>query len=103
VDAITAEGLSLSFRQASALADALEAGDLRLYQEEHVRLSRRPWQVGNLLLWLGRQTGLRNRTMRSLEAAPQLFERMLAYQMGETRPLKLATAGAIFGWRFLAA
>jgi len=103
VDAITAEGLSLSFRQASALADALEAGELRHYQEAHQRMSRRPWQVGKLLLLLGRQTGLRNRTMRSLEAAPQLFERMLAYQMGETRPLELATAGAIFGWKFLAA
>lgn len=103
VDAITAEGLSLSFRQASALADALKAGDLRHYQEAHERLSRRPWQVGNLLLLLGRQTGLRKRTMRSLAAAPQLFERMLAYQMGETRPLELATAGAIFGWKFLAA
>jgi flavin-dependent dehydrogenase len=103
VDAITAEGLSLSFRQASALADALEAGTLGHYQEAHQRMSRRPWQVGKLLLLLGRQTGLRNRTMRSLEAAPQLFERMLAYQMGETRPLELATAGAIFGWKFLAA
>src|SRR5579872_3774732 len=103
VDAITAEGLSLSFRQASALADALEAGDLRHYQEEHRRMSRRPWQVGKLLLFLGRQTELRRRTMRSLEGAPQLFERILAYQMGETRPLELATAGAIFSWRFLAA
>ena len=102
VDAITAEGLSLSFRQASALADALDAGNLHHYQEAHQRLSRRPWQVGNLLLLLGRQTGLRRRTMRSLEGAPQLFERILAYQMGETRPLELATAGAIFGWRFLA-
>jgi|HubBroStandDraft_2_1064218.scaffolds.fasta_scaffold116613_2 flavin-dependent dehydrogenase len=103
VDAITAEGLSLSFRQASALADALEAGDLHHYQEAHQRLSRRPWQVGNLLLLLGRQTELRRRTMRSLESAPQLFERVLAYQMGETRPLELARAGAIFGWNFLAA
>lgn len=103
VDAITAEGLSLSFRQASALADALEAGEFRHYQEAHRRMSRRPWQVGKLLLLLGRRIGIRNRTMRSLEAAPQLFERMLAYQMGETRPLELATAGAIFGWKFLAA
>jgi menaquinone-9 beta-reductase len=103
VDAITAEGLSLSFRQASALADALEAGDLGHYQRAHQRLSRRPWQVGNLLLLLGRQTGLRQRTMRSLKVAPQLFERLLAYQMGETRPLELASAGAVFSWRFLAA
>jgi flavin-dependent dehydrogenase len=103
VDAITAEGLSLSFRQARALANAVELGDLRHYQEAHQRLSRRPRQVGNLMLLLGRHAGLRNRTMRSLERAPQLFERLLAYQMGETRPLELATAGAIFGWKFLAA
>jgi flavin-dependent dehydrogenase len=103
VDAITAEGLSLSFRQARALANALEAGELRHYQQAHRRLSRRPWQVGNLLLLLGSQTGLRNRAIRALEAAPQLFERLLAYQMGETRPLELATAGAIFSWKFLAA
>jgi hypothetical protein len=41
--------------------------------------------------------------MRALERAPQLFERMLGYHLGESRPLELATAGAVFGWRFLAA
>lgn len=42
VDAITAEGLSLGFRQALALADALEADDLLKYQKAHRRLARRP-------------------------------------------------------------
>jgi hypothetical protein len=46
---------------------------------------------------------LRERTMRALEAAPQLFERMLAYHVGETRPLQLARASAVFGWQFLTA
>lgn len=103
VDAITGEGLSLSFRQATALADSLAAGDLALYERAHRRLARRPRLMGNLLLLLDRQSGLRKRTLRALEAAPQLFERMLAYHVGETRPLQLATAGAIFGWRFLTA
>lgn len=101
VDAITGEGLSLSFRQAAALADALAAGDLELYEKGHRRLARRPRLVGNLLLLLGGQSGLRKRALQALEAAPQLFERVLAYHVGETRPLQLATAGAIFGWRFL--
>src|SRR5579864_4561537 len=35
VDAITGEGLCLSFRQATALADALESDDLRRYQAAH--------------------------------------------------------------------
>jgi flavin-dependent dehydrogenase len=103
VDAITGEGLSLSFRQAKALTDALVAGDLGRYQEAHRNLFRRPRLVGNLLLLLDRRSALRRRTMSALEAAPLLFERVLAYHVGETRPLQLATAGAIFGWRFLAA
>lgn len=103
VDAITGEGLSLSFRQATALADALAANDLERYQKAHQRLLRRPRLMGRLLLLLDRRNSLRKRTMRALEAAPQLFERMLAYHVGETRPLQLVTAGAAFGWRFLAA
>jgi menaquinone-9 beta-reductase len=103
VDAITGEGLSLSFRQAIALADALAACDLNRYHAAHQRLFRRPRLVGNLLLLLDRRNGLRERTMRALEAAPQLFERVLAYHVGETRPLQLTAAGAVFGWRFLTA
>jgi menaquinone-9 beta-reductase len=103
VDAITGEGLSLSFRQATALADALAAEDLERYQKAHRRLFRRPRLMGQLLLLLDRRNSLRERTMRALEAAPQLFERMLAYHVGETRPLKLAAASAVFGWQFLTA
>jgi flavin-dependent dehydrogenase len=103
VDAITGEGLSLSFRQAIALADALAAGNLKSYQAAHRHLFRRPRLVGHLLLLLDRRNGLRERTMRALEAAPQLFERVLAYHVGETRPLQLTAASAAFGWRFLTA
>jgi flavin-dependent dehydrogenase len=103
VDAITGEGLSLSFRQAIALADALAAGNLESYHLAHRRLFRRPRIVGNLLLLLDRRSSLRERTMRALEAAPQLFERVLAYHVGETRPLQLTAASAAFGWRFLTA
>jgi flavin-dependent dehydrogenase len=103
VDAITGEGLALSFRQATALAGALRANDMEGYQKAHRRLFRRPRLMGNLLLLLDRRSGLRRRSMRALERAPQLFERMLGYHLGESRPLELATAGAVFGWRFLAA
>ncbi len=103
VDAITGEGLSLGFRQAKALADSLAADNLERYQDAHRRLFQRPRLVESLLLLLDRRSGIRKRTMRALEATPLLFERMLAYHVGEARPLELATAGAIFGWRFLAA
>ena len=103
VDAITGEGLALSFRQATALAGALAGNNIAGYQKAHRRLFLRPRLMGNLLLLLDRRCGLRRRSMRALEAAPQLFERMLGYHLGESRPLQLATAGAVFGWRFLAA
>lgn len=103
VDAITGEGLSLSFRQGTALADALVTGDLEHYQRSHRSLFRRPRFMGNLLLLLDRRNKLRKRSMRALAAAPELFERMLAYHVGETRPLQLTAAGAVFGWRFLIA
>jgi flavin-dependent dehydrogenase len=52
VDAITGEGLGLSFRQALALADALEAGELQGYQTAQNRLGRRPRVMARLLLLL---------------------------------------------------
>jgi menaquinone-9 beta-reductase len=103
VDAITGEGLALSFRQATALAGALAGNQLAGYQKAHRRLFRRPRLMGNLLLLLDRRSELRKRSLRALERAPQLFERMLGYHLGESRPLELATAGAVFGWKFLAA
>src|SRR5262249_22324806 len=59
VDAITGEGLCLGFRQALALGDALEAGDLRPYGAAHRRLARLPAMVGRLMFVLDRRTRLR--------------------------------------------
>ncbi|MDP9171711.1 MAG: FAD-dependent monooxygenase, partial [Acidobacteriota bacterium] len=42
VDAITGEGLCLSFRQAELLADAMSSGDLAGYDRAHPRLAVRP-------------------------------------------------------------
>jgi len=41
VDAITGDGLCLAFRQAIALADAIECGDLRLYEPAYRGIRRR--------------------------------------------------------------
>ena len=103
VDAITGQGLSLAFRQALVLADAMEAGDLAQYEQQHRRFARRPWMMASLLLQLGRHGKIRRRALRTLQAAPHLFEPMLAFHTAETRALELAAAGAQFGWRFLTA
>jgi flavin-dependent dehydrogenase len=78
VDAITGEGLCLAFRQAEALAAALEAGDLGRYETAHRRIARRPRLMGDLLLLLDRSPGLRRAAVRLFDAHPPLFARMLA-------------------------
>ena len=101
VDAITGEGLSLSFHQALALADALEAGDLRRYQSAHRRLVRRARITGRMLLFLDRQPKLRKRVMRTFAKHPNLFARFLAAHIGATSSGELAAAGALLGWRLV--
>jgi flavin-dependent dehydrogenase len=103
VDAITGEGLCLSFRQALALADSLESGDLRRYQAAHRRLARRPTLMGGALLLLDRQPNIRDRAMRAWAAHPDLFARLLAVHVGATSAGHLATTGALLGWRLAAA
>jgi menaquinone-9 beta-reductase len=103
VDAVTGEGLSLGFRQALALAEALEAGDPRQYQSAHRRLARRPLLMGRLMLLLDARASLRERTMRALALDPRVFSRLLAVHVGAKPQAHLATIGALLGWRFIAA
>jgi menaquinone-9 beta-reductase len=103
VDAITGEGLCLSFRQATALADALAYGDLRRYQAAHRRLARRPTLMGRLMLLLDSKPKVRARAMRALAAHPDLFERLLSIHVGATSPAHIASTGALLGWRLVAA
>jgi flavin-dependent dehydrogenase len=103
VDAITGEGLGLSFRQALALADALETGRLEKYQSAHRRLARRPHVMARLLLLLDRCTPLRRRVLRGLARDPDLFARMLTAHVEETSPAFLAETSARFGWRLITA
>jgi flavin-dependent dehydrogenase len=103
IDAITGEGLCLGFQQALALANALEAGELSLYQEEHRRLARRPTQMARLLLSLDGRPALRRRVLRALATDPNVFARLLSVHIGVTSAPHCAMTGALFGWRFLTA
>ena len=82
VDAITGEGMSLSFRQALILADALASGDLRKYQRAHRRMARRPAFMAQLMLLLDRFPHVRPHVLRIFEAQPLIFERLLAVHAG---------------------
>ncbi len=82
VDAITGEGLSLSFRQAIALADAMVAGDLEAYQAEHRRLARKPLLMADFMLLLDRSPWLRRRALRIMASKPAIFGSLLALHTG---------------------
>ncbi len=103
VDAITGEGLRMAFRQALALADAMASGDLSQYQSAHRQLSRRPFLMGNLLLWLGRNPRIRTRVICAMQQRPELFARTLSAHVGDATPAQLLSAGASLGWQLLAA
>jgi flavin-dependent dehydrogenase len=101
VDAITAEGLYLSFHQARELAEALWKGNLESYQQAHRQLAMRPITMGRLLLLLDRYPSLRRRAFRGMAGAPGLFGRLLAAHLGEASPKFLAATSLRLGWQFL--
>jgi flavin-dependent dehydrogenase len=103
VDAITGEGLSLSFHQAMALARAMEANSLELYQKGHRQFARRPTFMARLLLLLDGRAGLRRRALTVFRKTPEVFARLVSIHVGETSPAHFAATGALLGWRFLAA
>jgi flavin-dependent dehydrogenase len=82
VDAITGEGLSLAFRQAILLADALAADNLEPYQAAHRSMARRPAFMAQLLLTLDRFPRLRPMVLGMFAAKPVIFERLLAVHAG---------------------
>ncbi|MGB7437095.1 MAG: FAD-dependent monooxygenase [Candidatus Acidiferrum sp.] len=102
VDAITGEGLRLAFRQAHALAKAMQHGDLREYGWVHRRLARRPLWMGRLMLQWGRHDWMRSRTLKMLSQHPGLFARLLAIHLGRASTGDVVSTGAQLGWRFLA-
>lgn len=85
VDAITGEGIGLAFRQALALADALVAGNLDLYETAHRRLARRPRFMADLLLLLDGRPNLQYRALHYLARHPQVFRFLLAWHVGQVR------------------
>jgi len=82
VDAITGEGLCLSFRQALALASAMEQGNLAAYQAEHRRLRRRPAFMSALMLSLDSHDWLRRSAIPAMASVPLVFRGLLSLHVG---------------------
>jgi len=103
VDAITGEGLCLSFRQAEMLAECFVTGNLERYQQVHRTLARRPALMARLMLTLDWKTAFRQRVMRAFRSDPRLFGRMLEMHVGAPSSRDIATMGLSLGWRILKA
>ncbi len=82
VDAITGEGMSLGFKHAIALADALADDNLPRYQRAHRRISRMPERMARLMLAVGGRRSLRRRVLVALAAQSRLFSFMLGMHTG---------------------
>jgi menaquinone-9 beta-reductase len=101
VDAITGDGLRLSFCHALSLADAMERGDLGIYERAHRELARSPMWIGRTMIGLGRRELLRNRVMRGLATRPRAFATLLASHTAKLSMVAWITAGFRLGWQFL--
>jgi flavin-dependent dehydrogenase len=101
-DAITGEGLAISFRQALALADSIHSGSLESYRRAHRRIGKLPLAMGELMLTLDRWPGLQVRAFRAFAATPIFFEDLLHAHMGEKDLVSVLLRRAPrFGWSFL--
>ena len=101
VDAITGQGLGLSFSQAIALAQCFRAGYLQPYQVEHRRLALRPLMMARLMLLLDGRPKLQRRTLQVFRERPEIFARLLALHLGDLSPRRVAWDGISLGWGLL--
>jgi len=103
VDAITGDGIRLGLRQASALTEAMVAGNLQQYEKQHRELATRPARMGRLMLWLDRNPKLRTRMILAFQSKPELFARTLAMHVGHGSAHDILFTGTQLGWRLLTA
>jgi len=95
VDAVTGEGLALSFRQALVLAEAIATNDLAVYQQAHTTLRRLPHLMAATMLLLDRSPQIRAASLTVLARYPGLFAQLLALHIGEP-PASLLNIPASF-------
>ncbi len=89
VDAVTGEGIALSFRQALRLAEAIAAGNLPAYERSHPTILSMPHLMARALLSMDDRPWWRDTAMGLLAAHPQLFGYLLSVHLGE---------GRLFAW-----
>jgi menaquinone-9 beta-reductase len=82
-DAVTGEGIGLSFRHALLLAEAIAVDNLDIYQVGHPVIQRMPHLMSRVMLRMDAWPRMRERVMTLLSGQPQLFAHLLALHLGE--------------------
>jgi flavin-dependent dehydrogenase len=82
-DAVTGEGIGLSFRHALLLAEAIAVGNLHIYEAGHPLIQRMPHLMSRVMLRMDAWPWTRERAMSALSGQPQLFSHLLALHLGE--------------------
>lgn len=102
VDGIAGQGLSLAFRQAEALGEALGRGDLAHYESAHRRIMHTAARMTRLLLLMSASTRIRRKALRLFAAHPNVFSKLISVHAGEAAPGALGPAEVFdLGWRVL--
>jgi menaquinone-9 beta-reductase len=78
VDAVSGDGLCLSFKQAAALTEAIGRGDLASYNRAHPQLAMRPNLMTKTMLLMDRGPAIRRWAFGAMSAQPWIFEKLLA-------------------------
>jgi 2-polyprenyl-6-methoxyphenol hydroxylase-like FAD-dependent oxidoreductase len=101
-DAITGEGLAITFRQALALADSITSGSLDAYRTAHPKIGRLPHVMGALMLTLDRWPTFQFRALRTLAHTPAVFRELLQAHIGHRKlPVVVLRRGPAFGWHLI--
>lgn len=104
VDAITGEGLAITFRQASALAASIEGGGLDDYNKAHASIGKTPRAMARLMLSLDRWPMLQKYGISALASDKTLFEELLSVHLGIGSLQSFSRRhGPSLGWNLLAA
>ncbi|MEE2752232.1 MAG: NAD(P)/FAD-dependent oxidoreductase [Myxococcota bacterium] len=103
LDAITGEGLAMSFRQAQSLVAAIDAGVPERYISEHKAIVRPYLRMTHLVLLATRHQWLRRRIIRALGSEPTVFSLILGAVEGQRSIQQIGVGGASrLTWRTIA-
>lgn len=103
-DAITGEGLAVSFRQSIALANAIEQGNLELYAQAHRKIGSLPHAMSRLMLTMDRWPVMQECAMKALSSHPAYFQQLLSVHVGAESACRFVLRqGPRLGWSLLEA